>query len=80
MKYLRRTSCILSLTLLCVGYAAAHPLGNFTINHFSRLNIRSNSISVKYVIDMAEIPTFQELQKFEGPRPGSSMNDGPKAT
>jgi ABC-type nickel/cobalt efflux system permease component RcnA len=74
MKYLRRTSCILSLTLLCVGYAAAHPLGNFTINHFSRLNIRSNSISVKYVIDMAEIPTFQELQKFEGPAASQALD------
>jgi ABC-type nickel/cobalt efflux system permease component RcnA len=68
MKNCKQATSILSLTLLCVGYAAAHPLGNFTINHFSRLNIQSNSITVNSVIDMAEIPTFQELQKLGSPK------------
>lgn len=47
-----------------VGTAAAHPLGNFTINHFSRLEIGSQQVAVHYVVDMAEIPAFQELQSI----------------
>jgi nickel/cobalt exporter len=42
----------------------AHPLGNFTINHFARIEVGSDRIKLHYVIDMAEIPTFQELQKL----------------
>ena len=39
--------------------AAAHPLGNFTINRFSRLEVSGPRLYVRYVLDMAEIPTFQ---------------------
>jgi nickel/cobalt exporter len=55
------------LSLLLVALAAlaapaaatAHPLGNFTINHFSRLEVSGHRLYVLYVLDMAEIPTFQ---------------------
>jgi ABC-type nickel/cobalt efflux system permease component RcnA len=39
--------------------ASAHPLGNFTINRFSRLETSGPRLYVLYVLDMAEIPTFQ---------------------
>ena len=42
--------------------AAAHPLGNFTVNHFSRVIVGADAIRVRYVLDLAEIPTLQELQ------------------
>ncbi|MEP7072463.1 MAG: hypothetical protein ABI839_08755 [Verrucomicrobiota bacterium] len=53
-----------ALLLCCVGWADAHPLGNFTINRFSRLQIADDRIEVRYVVDMAEIPAFQELQNL----------------
>jgi nickel/cobalt exporter len=40
--------------------ADAHPLGNFTINHLSRVSIGAHRIDVSYTLDQAEIPTFQE--------------------
>jgi len=43
----------------------AHPMGNFSINHYSKLKIAPNSVEVSYIIDMAEIPTFQEAREFE---------------
>jgi nickel/cobalt exporter len=49
-------------TLCCLAWAAtasAHPLGNFTINRFSRLEVAGQRLYVAYVLDMAEIPTFQ---------------------
>jgi nickel/cobalt transporter (NicO) family protein len=39
--------------------ASAHPLGNFTINRFSRLQPSGDRLYVLYVLDLAEIPTFQ---------------------
>ncbi|MBA3945653.1 MAG: high-affinity nickel-transporter [Herpetosiphonaceae bacterium] len=39
----------------------AHPLGNFTINLYSRLEPGAGRITIVYVVDMAEIPTFQEF-------------------
>ncbi len=54
------------LVLLAVAVAlpsnvAAHPLGNFTVNRYSRLEVYSDVIRIHYVLDMAEIPTFQEM-------------------
>src|SRR2546423_11956395 len=49
-----------ALAALAVPAAAsAHPLGNFTINRFSRLETSGPRLYVLYVLDMAEIPTFQ---------------------
>jgi ABC-type nickel/cobalt efflux system permease component RcnA len=39
--------------------ASAHPLGNFTINRFSRVEVAGPRVYVRYVLDLAEIPTFQ---------------------
>jgi ABC-type nickel/cobalt efflux system permease component RcnA len=49
----------------------AHPLGNFTINHFARIEPGPQRIAIRYVIDMAEIPAFQELQKIDTDGDGS---------
>jgi len=45
--------------LLAPAAASAHPLGNFTINRFSRVEVSGHRPYVLYVLDMAEIPTFQ---------------------
>jgi nickel/cobalt exporter len=39
--------------------ASAHPLGNFTVNRFSRIEVAGPRIYVHYALDLAEIPTFQ---------------------
>jgi nickel/cobalt exporter len=39
--------------------ASAHPLGNFTVNRFSRIEVAGPRLYVHYVLDLAEIPTFQ---------------------
>jgi ABC-type nickel/cobalt efflux system permease component RcnA len=49
--------------LLAAGRpAAAHPLGNFTINHYGRLEVGAARVAVRYVVDLAEIPTYQAMQ------------------
>jgi nickel/cobalt transporter (NicO) family protein len=50
---------VLLASLAVVPAAAAHPLGNFTINRFSRIEVSGPRLYVRYVLDLAEIPTFQ---------------------
>ena len=40
--------------------AAAHPLGNFSINHLTQVRISADRVEALYILDQAEIPTFQE--------------------
>jgi nickel/cobalt transporter (NicO) family protein len=55
-----------SLVVLGAPAAAlAHPLGNFTINHFAALRVATDRISLDVVIDRAEIPAFQEQQRLD---------------
>ena len=54
----------LVVVLLWASPAAAHPLGNFTINRFTELRFEDEKATVHYVVDMAEIPTFQELERI----------------
>jgi ABC-type nickel/cobalt efflux system permease component RcnA len=52
---------------------AAHPLGNFSISHYSGLRLDELSVELHYVLDLAEIPTFQEIQEMGiVPDPGHS--------
>jgi nickel/cobalt transporter (NicO) family protein len=37
----------------------AHPLGNFTINHYAAIRVAPAEIRLDVVVDQAEIPTFQ---------------------
>src|SRR5262245_17489508 len=37
----------------------AHPMGNFSINHHSKIHVGEKNISIQYVLDFAEIPTVQ---------------------
>ncbi len=43
----------------------AHPLGNFTINHYTAIDARPDGLGIAYVLDMAEIPTFQEIGRLD---------------
>ncbi len=47
--------------LVPVATASAHPLGNFTINRFARVELAGDRLYVRYVVDMAEIPTLQHV-------------------
>src|SRR6476659_6925379 len=59
---------VIVLLLVLVGTptrAEAHPLGNFTVNQYSRLEVGRDTVRVRYIVDMAEIPTFQERQTID---------------
>lgn len=54
-----------ALFLLCCGPVSAHPMGNFSINHYSEISMNSDGVAIHYIIDMAEIPTFQEMTALD---------------
>jgi ABC-type nickel/cobalt efflux system permease component RcnA len=57
-----KRAILLALLILAVvpGVASAHPLGNFSVNHLAEVSVSSDRVDVTYVLDQAEIPTFQE--------------------
>jgi nickel/cobalt exporter len=59
MKRLVVLVALLTVALLAPLAAEAHPLGNFTINRYSRIEPSGDRLYVLYVLDLAEIPTFQ---------------------
>lgn len=74
MKRAVRIGLILSLALASLilgGPASAHPLGNFTVNLYSGLLVRPGELRVSYVMDMAEIPTYQEMPRIDADGDGS---------
>ena len=52
------------LASLCAGLALAHPMGNFSVNHFARLEPDARGVAIRYVMDLAEIPTFEMFQQW----------------
>ena len=54
-------SAVLLVGAFGTGEAAhAHPLGNFSVNHLTKVTVSSDRIDARYILDQAEIPTFQE--------------------
>src|SRR6266571_966788 len=49
--------------LLVPPPVSAHPMGNFSISHYAGIRIERDFVELRYLIDMAEIPTFQEIQQ-----------------
>ena len=83
MQFLTRLACPRALVVIGVAMAlwlaaplavSAHPLGNFTINHYSRLEPAPGEMRIFYVLDMAEIPAFQTMQKIDANGDGK-MNE-----
>ena len=62
---------LLIFTALCAVSAFAHPLGNFSINQYSRLEVETSNIKIRSVLDMAEIPTFQAKSEIDTDKDGN---------
>lgn len=58
--------------------AAAHPLGNFSVNRYSRIELAGDGLHLRYALDMAEIPTLQELATLDADG-DKAVSDGERA-
>jgi nickel/cobalt transporter (NicO) family protein len=57
-----RRALLVALVALAVAApaASAHPLGNFSVNHLTQVSVAKDRVDLRYILDQAEIPTFQE--------------------
>jgi ABC-type nickel/cobalt efflux system permease component RcnA len=73
---------ILALVAACLAFlvlpialppsaVSAHPLGNFTVNRYSRIEPSLDVVRVYYILDMAEIPAFAERSLIDTDGDGS---------
>lgn len=53
--------------LVVASVASAHPLGNFTVNHYAGVELAGGVVYVHYALDVAEIPTFQLEDTIRAP-------------
>src|SRR5260370_879730 len=43
----------------------AHPMGNFSLSHYTKIAVGPRGADVLYVLDLAEIPTFEILRQWK---------------
>ena len=77
---MKRSALLLAALLVVVGAtlvaspaASAHPLGNFTVNHFAGVDLAGDTVYVRFALDLAEIPTFQEGAEVRRPGYAASL-------
>ena len=80
MKSFRRVLTVIFTLLICfvvVPVAFAHPLGNFTINHYAGLHLTRDQIAIDFVLDMAEIwfAGFYPFITFHDPLAAATIFD-----
>ncbi|MER5863523.1 high frequency lysogenization protein HflD [Kitasatospora sp. NPDC002040] len=81
-RSLLRTAVASSVLAWLLGAAApvalAHPLGNFSVNHYLGLTVHQDHITATAVTDSAEIPTLQEQSRVDRDGDGT-VNDAERA-
>ncbi len=78
MTRIRRLA-LLALTTAATALAIpaatlAHPLGNFTINHWSEVRVGPTAVVIDHVLDLAEIPTFSALRMVDADGDGTASD------
>lgn len=71
MKHFARFLSFAALMVIATGVLSAHPLGNFSLNQFTRIDAASGELRVRQVLDLAEIPTFQLRDAIDADKDGT---------
>ena len=67
----RRLPLVFALFVLTLG---AHPMGNFSVNRYARLDLDPvTGSTLTYVLDLAEIPTFEIFQQWKLDEPQAAQ-------
>ncbi|MDQ6759032.1 MAG: hypothetical protein M3Z32_04075, partial [Acidobacteriota bacterium] len=49
---------------MIAGMAESHPMGNFSVSHYTRFVVSARAVDVTYTLDLAELPTFDLLRQW----------------
>lgn len=75
---LGKITVVLACLLLACPSLSAHPMGNFSISHLTRLEAQTGNLHIHYILDLAEIPTVTEKQTLDSDHDGV-ISDAEKA-
>jgi nickel/cobalt exporter len=71
---------LILLATMYTALAAAHPMGNFSVNHYARFEPGAHGVAIRYVMDLAEIPTFEMFQQWgPGADPQTKVSEQARA-
>src|ERR1700691_2825236 len=56
--------CAWPLLFVLAVTLCAHPMGNFSVSHYAHIEVSGGGAEIRYVLDLAEIPSFQLLQQW----------------
>lgn len=79
LRLARAVALAIFLLPLVSAVAFAHPLGNFTINHYAGIRVGRDAVLIDFVLDRAEIPTFQEVRRLD-PNGDGTIDPGEAAS
>lgn len=65
---------ILLISMASFG-AVAHPLGNFSINQYWLVDLRGDSLDIYYLLDIAEVPSFREMDRLDTDLDGAMSSE-----
>ena len=51
--------------LVASSQVSAHPLGNFSISHYSAIRVGKEAVELRYIIDIAETRPFRRYRKLD---------------
>jgi nickel/cobalt exporter len=56
--------------------ATAHPMGNFSVSHYTRVDLSAQGAEITYALDLAEVPAFEMLRdwKLDAKSPQSALD------
>ncbi len=44
---------------------SAHPMGNFSVSHYTRLEVSAKGVEMIYALDLAEVPTYTLMRDWK---------------
>src|ERR1017187_965613 len=56
--------CAWPLLFVLAATLSAHPMGNFSVSHYARIEVSGGGAEIRYVLDLAEIPSFQQQHQW----------------
>ncbi|MFC7383397.1 nickel/cobalt transporter [Sphaerisporangium rhizosphaerae] len=60
------------IALVLAAVVAAHPLGNFTVNHYDGLRVTPQQVGNTAIVDYAELPTLQSAARVDADGSGAA--------
>ena len=64
--------CVIVFAFIAVSAARAlaHPMGNFSVNHNTSIDVERNGVRIALRIDIAEIPAVEEMKRLDANHDG----------